>query len=100
MSFEIAFVLAAAFGAGIVDAMAGGGGLVQLPALFAAFPAAPHTTLLGTGKLAGFAGTTSAIFRYVRHVRIDWQLVLPAGAAAFLAALVGAWIATRIPPDR
>jgi hypothetical protein len=100
VSLEIAFVLAAAFGAGIVDAMAGGGGLVQLPALFAAFPAAPHTTLLGTGKLAGFAGTTSAIFRYVRHVRIDWQLVLPAGAAAFLAALVGAWIATRIPPDR
>ena len=80
--------------------MAGGGGLVQLPALFAAFPSTPHPTLLGTGKLAGFAGTTSAIFRYMRHVRIDWRLVLPAAAAAFLAALVGAWIATRIPPDR
>ena len=46
------------------------------------------------------AGTTSAIFRYLRHVRIDWRLVLPAAVAAFLAALVGAWIATRIPPDR
>jgi len=100
VSLEILFVLAAAFGAGVIDAMAGGGGLVQLPALFAVFPNTPHPTLLGTGKLAGFAGTTSAIFRYLRHVRIDWRLVLPAAAAAFLASLVGAWIATRIPPDR
>jgi len=97
---EIAFVLAAAFGAGVIDAMAGGGGLIQLPALFAAYPAAPHTTLLGTGKLAGFAGTTSAIFRYVRHVRIDWTLVMPAAASAFGAALVGAWIATQVSPER
>ena len=100
MSFEIVFVLAAAFGAGVIDAMAGGGGLVQLPALFAAYPNVPHPTLLGTGKLAGFAGTTSAIFRFVRHVRIDWRLVLPAALTAFLAALVGAWIATSIAPDR
>ncbi len=98
MTFEIVFVLAAAFGAGFVDAMAGGGGLIQLPALFAAFPHAPHTTLLGTGKLAGLAGTTSAIFRFIRHVRLDWGLVLSAAAGAFLAALAGAWIATRFPP--
>lgn len=100
MGFEIVFVLVAAFGAGVIDAMAGGGGLVQLPALFAAYPSTAHTTLLGTGKLAGFAGTTSAIFRFARHVSIDWKLVLPAAVVAFVAALVGAWIATSIPPDR
>ena len=100
MSLEILFLLAAAFCAGVIDGMAGGGGLIQLPALFAAYPTAPHPTLLGTGKLAGLAGTTSAIFRYLRHVRLDWRLVLPAAVAAFLAALVGAWIATAIPPDR
>jgi len=100
VSLEILFLLAAAFCAGVIDAMAGGGGLIQLPALFAAYPTAPHPTLLGTGKLAGLAGTTSAIFRYLRHVRLDWRLVLPAAVAAFLAALVGAWIATAIPPDR
>ncbi|HET9694202.1 MAG TPA: TSUP family transporter [Steroidobacteraceae bacterium] len=100
MTFETTFVLAAAFGAGFIDAMAGGGGLVQLPALFAAYPNAPHTTLLGTGKLAGLAGTSSAIARFIRHVRIDWALVLPAAAGAFLASLAGAWIATVISPER
>ena len=100
MSYEILLVLAAAFGAGVIDAMAGGGGLVQLPALFAVYPNTPPATLLGTGKLAGLAGTTSAVLRFVKHVSIDWRLVLPAAVAAFVAALVGAWIATSIAPDR
>lgn len=98
MTIEIPLVLVAAFGAGLIDAMAGGGGLIQVPALFAAFPNAPHTTLLGTGKLAGLAGTTSAVFRYIRHVRLDWRLVGAAALGAFLCALVGAWIATRFAP--
>jgi len=100
MGVEVAFVLAAAFGAGVIDAMAGGGGLVQLPALFAAFPGVPHPALLGTGKLAGFAGTSSALLRYLQHVRLDRRLVLPAATSAFVAALAGAWIATQVPPDR
>lgn len=100
MSLEIPLVLVAAFGAGVVDAMAGGGGLIQLPALFAAFPSTPHATLLGTGKLAGLAGTTSAAARYLRHVRLDRALVLAAAAGAFVAALAGAWIATRVPPPQ
>jgi uncharacterized membrane protein YfcA len=100
VSPEIPFVLAAAFGAGVVDAMAGGGGLIQLPALFAAYPATPQATLLGTGKLAGLAGTTSAAARYLRHVRLDRSLVIAAAAAAFVAAIGGAWIATQVPPSR
>jgi hypothetical protein len=100
VSLEIFLVLVAAFGAGFIDALAGGGGLIQLPALFATFPNTPHPTLLGTGKLAGFAGTCSAIARFIRHVRLDWNLVLPAAVGAFVAALCGAWIATGISPER
>ena len=100
MTPETFFVLVAAFGAGFIDALAGGGGLIQLPALFAAFPQAPHTTLLGTGKLAGLAGTSSAIARFIRHVQLDWSLVLPAAAGAFVASLLGAWIATTVSPER
>jgi uncharacterized membrane protein YfcA len=99
VSLEICLVLVAAFGAGFIDALAGGGGLIQLPALFATFPNTPHTTLLGTGKLAGFAGTCSAVARFIRHVRLDWNLVLPAAAGAFVAALLGAWLATGISPE-
>ena len=44
MTLAILLVLVAAFGAGFIDALAGGGGLIQLPALFATFPQAPHTT--------------------------------------------------------
>ena len=93
-------MLAAAFGAGLVDAMAGGGGLIMVPALFAAFPNATHTTLLGTGKIASLAGTSSAIARFIRHVELDWPLLRAAAAAAFVAALGGAWVATQISPDR
>ena len=100
MTLAIFLVLVAAFGAGFIDALAGGGGLIQLPALFATFPQAPHTTLLGTGKLAGFAGTSSAIARFIRHVRLDWSLLLPAAGGAFAAALVGAWLATGVSPER
>ena len=100
MTLAIFLVLVAAFGAGFIDALAGGGGLIQLPALFATFPQAPHTTLLGTGKLAGFAGTSSAIARFIRHVRLDWGLLLPAAGGAFAAALVGAWLATGVSPER
>ena len=98
MTVEIPLVLLAAFGAGLIDAMAGGGGLIQVPALFAAFPTTAHTTLLGTGKLAGFAGTASAAMRYVRHVRLDARLVGAAAGGAFVSAIAGAWIATRFPP--
>jgi uncharacterized membrane protein YfcA len=100
VSAEHVLVLTAAFGAGLVDAIAGGGGLIQLPALFAAFPQAPHTTLLGTSKVAGLASTLSAASRYLRHVRIDRGLVGAAAVCAFAGAPVGAWIASQVAPQR
>jgi hypothetical protein len=42
-----------AFFAGLVDAVAGGGGLIQVPALFAAYPNVPPATLLSTNKILG-----------------------------------------------
>jgi uncharacterized membrane protein YfcA len=97
---EIALVLVAAFAAGTIDAMAGGGGLITTPALLAAFPHAAHTDLLGTGKVASLCGSLSAVARYVRHVRLDWPLLRRAGLAAFAAALGGAWLATLVSPLR
>ena len=49
--------------AGFVDAIVGGGGLVMVPALFAAFPGAPPATLLGTNKAASVWGTAMATWQ-------------------------------------
>ena len=90
--------LLAAFGAGIVDSMVGGGGLVQVPALFMVYPATPPAVLLGTNKLASIVGTSSAVLRFARRVRIPWRTLLPLLPVVFLGGLAGALVATFIPP--
>ena len=92
----LGFVLCAAFFAGFVDAIVGGGGLIQIPALFAGYPTAPPPVLLGTNKLGSICGTSSAVMRYMRVVRIPWHVLLPAAAVAFLAALVGASLVSAV----
>ena len=77
----------AAFFAGMVDAVVGGGGLIQIPVLLGQFPQTAIPTLFGTNKLSSIAGTGAALWRYTRSVRIPWLVVLPGTAAA----LVGAW---------
>ena len=94
-----ALVLPAAFAAGLVDAMAGGGGLIQLPALLSAWPAAPLTSLFGTNKLAGLAGTLSASLRYATRIRVPWSVIAPGILVAALAAWGGAWAVTRVAPQ-
>src|ERR1700730_3269918 len=94
----LGLVLCAAFFAGFVDAIVGGGGLIQLPALLAGYPGAAPAVLLGTNKLGSICGTTGAVMRYMRVVRIPWRVLLPAAAVAFLAALVGASSVSAVSP--
>jgi uncharacterized membrane protein YfcA len=69
---------AAAFGAGVVDAVIGGGGMVQLPALFAFMPSVAPPPLLGTNKFASAIGTTGAAIQYARSVAHHGALSCPA----------------------
>lgn len=96
---ELSFILVAAFGAGLIDAMVGGGGLIQLPALFSAYPQAPPAALLGTNKFSGIFGTSTAVVRFARQIAIPWRALLPLTALTFAGALGGALTATRTPPD-
>lgn len=93
MEFELTWLALgfAALAAGFVDAIAGGGGLIQIPALMAAYPQELPARLFGTNKLASIIGTASAAVRYGRRIPIPWSVALP-GA---LAALVGAWLGAR-----
>lgn len=83
--------------AGWVDAVAGGGGLIQIPALFSAFPAASPALLLGTNKLSSFCGTTTAVLRF-RSLRFvaprTWAVAV---GAAIIGSGLGALVATRVP---
>lgn len=79
-----------AFLAGFIDAVVGGGGLIQLPALFVLMPETAPAVLLGTNKFAAIWGTASATLTYARRVAIDRPLVLPAGLAAAACSFAGA----------
>jgi uncharacterized protein len=89
----------AAFLAGLVDAVVGGGGLVQIPAMFAVFPKEVPATLVGTNKLAAVFGTAVAAGRYARRVQVAWNTAGPAALAAFALSFVGAWTLTRVPSE-
>lgn len=94
---EWVFLLGAAFLAGLVDAVVGGGGLIQIPALFSALPQAGPATIFGTNKLASICGTLSATVRYVRNVQVPWRITLLAAATAFAFSYVGAMSVSLLP---
>ena len=71
--------------------------MIQVPALLAGYPNIAPQELLGTNKLGGICGTGSAVYRYARFVRIPWRSLLPAAGLAFLAALAGAGLVSRVP---
>lgn len=85
-----------AFLAGFIDSVAGGGGLIQLPALLIFLPHVPVVHLLGTNKLASIAGTSNAVIQYARHVGINWLATLPATISAFALSFLGARTAATL----
>lgn len=82
--------------AGFVDAIVGGGGLILLPALFAAFPGAHPATLFGVNKGAAVWGTTIAASQYIRRVKLHGSTVVISMAAAFAGSMAGAWVVTQV----
>jgi uncharacterized membrane protein YfcA len=91
MEIEYLMLGAAALFAGFVDAVAGGGGLVQLPALFAVMPETSAATLFGTNKMASIWGTATAASQYLKRVQLPPAVL----GVALAAALAGAWFGAR-----
>lgn len=90
-------LLVAAFVAGLVDAAVGGGGLIQVPALFVGLPSTTPATLLGTNKFASIFGTGSAAWRFARQLSLPWSLLGGMVVLAFVFALLGAAVASQMP---
>ncbi len=90
----IALLMMAAFCAGIIDAIAGGGGLITIPALLAA--GVPPVAAIATNKLQSTCGTGGAVWAFARKGHIDFRKFLGPALAAFVGSAAGAFILTRI----
>ena len=86
----------AALCAGWVDAVVGGGGLIQIPALLLGFPQAAPVQILATNKIGSICGTSVSAGTYYRRVRPDLKTALPLALLAFAGALVGASLVSHI----
>lgn len=95
-SLTTLFLALAALGAGFIDAVAGGGGMIQVPALFAASPSTLPATLLGTNKLASIGGTLVAAKRYLKLVNLPYFILIPATLSSFVGSFAGAWVVKGI----
>lgn len=99
MLTDLAILAAGAFFAGLVDAMVGGGGLVQIPLLFNVFPGAAPATLFGTNKAVSVVGTAFSAHRYLGRVDMDWRVLWRVALAAFVASFAGAAAVGLFPPE-
>lgn len=96
---ELLWLVLIAFLAGGIDAVVGGGGLVQLPGLFTALPHHSPALLLGSNKFTSMFGTATAAWRYSRKIAIPWRPVLMAAAAAFFCSYIGATAVSLLPRE-
>jgi uncharacterized protein len=87
----------AALLAGAVDAIVGGGGLVQLSALLVVLPGGEAIFSVATNKLASVVGTASAAVTFARRVPVDLRHAVPMAVAAFAGAVGGALLAAALP---
>ncbi|MDB5458032.1 MAG: hypothetical protein JWP92_3617 [Caulobacter sp.] len=92
----LATMFAVALVAGCVDAIAGGGGLLTLPALLLA--GLDPVSALATNKLQGAVSAISSTSAFARRGLIVWRTALPVAAAAAIAGLTGALCASLLSP--
>ena len=92
----IALLSLAALAAGLVDAIAGGGGLVTVPALLAA--GLPPALALGTNKGQSVFGSGAALLRFSRAGLVDGRVARATFPAGLLGSLGGAALVLLVPP--
>jgi uncharacterized membrane protein YfcA len=96
---DLVQLCAFAFLAGFIDSIVGGGGLIQLPALFIFASQYEHPMIFGTNKLSSFCGTSVATLQYARRIEIDWRIALLTAAFAFAFSFLGASTVSVLPKE-
>jgi uncharacterized protein len=99
-ALSLALLILAAFVAGWVDAVVGGGGLIQIPALLIGLPSStPPAVILGTNKVSSFCGTAISSLTYALRIPLDWWTVVPLVVASGVGSAIGASLAKLLPKD-
>ena len=100
MELDILFFLClAAFFAGFVDAIVGGGGLIQTPVALILLPNYSVASIIGSLKIPAFSGTSFAAFQYLKKVQMNWKLLLIMSVVAFMSAFAGSTVLTQVSND-
>lgn len=89
----------AGFMAGFIDSIVGGGGLVLTPAMLNLHPSLTILQAIATQRTSSILGTSVAAWNYLRNIRVERHIILPACAAALTASAIGVQFAKRIDPD-
>ena len=98
-AINLALLGIAMFSAGFVDAIAGGGGLIQTPAMLLSFPDRNPVSVVATSKTAAFFGTTTAAIKYRKSIKTDPRLLIAMVIPAFIGACFGSLLASHISPE-
>lgn len=87
----LGFLVVAAFFAGVIDSVSGGGGLLTIPAFLLA--GLPPTVSLGTNKLMSTVGTTASFITYARNGAVVWRVAAVGVAFSLFGSIAGAKVA-------
>ncbi|WP_310381021.1 TSUP family transporter [Flavobacterium sp.] len=98
-SYIIILLCLAAFAAGFIDAIVGGGGLIQTPIGLILLPNLPVATVIGTLKIPSFSGTSFAAYQYLKKVDMNWKLLLIMMFLAVPSAFLGSTLLTYVSND-
>ncbi len=96
MTTEIILLCIAAFTAGFIDAIVGGGGLIQTPSALILLPQYPVATVIGTLKIPAFTGTFFAAAQYAKRVSFNYKQLALMTIIAFVAAFAGSKLLTAV----
>ena len=88
-TYIIIFLCIASFIAGFIDAIVGGGGLIQTPAALILLPKLPVASIIGTLKIPGFSGTSMATYHYLKSAKVNWKLFIVMAIISFAFAYIG-----------
>jgi len=98
-TYIIVLLCIAAFFAGFVDAIVGGGGLIQTPVALILLPNYAVASIIGSLKIPAFSGTSFAAYQYLKKVRMNWKLLFVMAVVAFCAAFLGSNLLTLVHND-